>query len=240
MEISSTALSSLAEKTDAQSKTVAEGYDQFLTLLTTQLQYQDPLDPLDSTEFTNQLVQFSQVEQQITLNQKIDAMLQLQNTSLISSSLQYIGKGIYFQGDNMYWGEDTDSIRIGYTMDDLPASAKLRIVDSDGVSIRTADLPANTSTSNYVWDGKDDYGNTVEPGLYTVEIDALNVDDEAVTAFTGVPANVKGVETIDGAVYLTLDGDRQIAATQILSVGEQNNPATTVTEDNNSEDNNDA
>jgi len=234
MEISSAALSGLADKSNASATKVAEGYNQFLQLLTTQLQHQDPLDPMDSTEFTNQLVQFSQVEQSIISNQKMDALLAMQSGSLLSASLQYIDKNVYFKGDSIYLNEAKDPIRIGYTMNDVPAGgAKMRIVDANGVTVRTITLDRNITTSHVVWDGKDDEGNALlgddgqplKEGVFTVKIDALDVNNEAITAFTGVPARVLGVETANGQVMLSLDGDRQIAATDILSVSAPENPA---------------
>lgn len=234
MEISSASLESLAKKSTDSAGKVAEGYNQFLQLLTTQLQHQDPLDPMDSTEFTNQLVQFSQVEQTIIGNQKMDALLAMQTGSLLSASLQYIGKDVYFKGDSIYLNDQKDPIRIGYTMDDLPTTeAKLRIVDANGVTVRTFALDKTTTTGHVVWDGKDDEGNALlgedgqplSDGLFTVKVDALNASNEAITTYTGVPARVMGVETANGTVMLSLDGDRQIAATNILSVSAPENPA---------------
>ncbi|HEY8964152.1 MAG TPA: flagellar hook assembly protein FlgD [Alphaproteobacteria bacterium] len=236
MEISSAALSGLADKSNASATKVAEGYNQFLQLLTTQLQHQDPLDPMDSTEFTNQLVQFSQVEQSIIGNQKMDALLAMQNGSLLSASLQYIGKDVYFKGDSVYLNENKDPIRIGYTISDLPVGdAKLRIVDGNGVTVRTFSLDKNVTTSHVVWDGKDDEGNAligedgqpITDGVFQVKIDALDANNEALEAYTGVPAHVVGVETVNGTVMLSLDGDRQIAATDVLSVSAPENPTDT-------------
>ncbi len=79
-----TGLADKAAKTNQSGLKLADDMQQFLTLLTTQLQNQDPLSPMDSTEFTNQLVQFSQVEQQITSNQKLDSLLALQLASISS------------------------------------------------------------------------------------------------------------------------------------------------------------
>ena len=85
-----------AQNTQQQSVTLAEDFSQFLTLLTTQLQNQDPLSPMDSTEFTNQLVQFSQVEQQINSNKKLDNLVQLQLASVSNVALGYVGLDISY------------------------------------------------------------------------------------------------------------------------------------------------
>lgn len=220
MDISSAALNSLTDKSKAAETKAAQGYDQFLKLLTTQLQYQDPLDPMDSSEFTNQLVQFSQVEQAIISNQKQDALIALQATGQVGTAIGYIGKSIYYQGSNVYFDptNTTSKMRIGYTMDSIPKTATMRILDADKNVIRAMPLPTGTSTGNMVWDGKDDQGNVVKAGVYTVQIDALSDTGKAVKGYTGVPATVLGVEQINGDIYLTLDGDRQVMASKILSV----------------------
>jgi len=210
-------LSSLANKSSTANANVAQGYDQFLTLLTTQLQNQDPLDPMDSSEFTNQLVQFSQVEQAIISNQKMDAMLQVQNNSLLSNSLNYIGKDIYYKGDSVY--EQGNSMRVGYTMEKVPSGgAYLRFEDSSGVTVKKFTLDPSITTSSVVWDGKNDDGNAVPKGVYKVVVDGLDSDGQAITSYTGVPARVLGVETADGSVKLSLDGDRQMNAVDVLSI----------------------
>lgn len=224
MEITSGALDRLASNTGTSTDKVAQTYSDFLRLLTTQLQHQDPLDPTDTNEFTNQLVQFSQVEQQISSNQKFDVMLQLQNNSLATASIGYIGKDVFYRGDTV--ANEGDALKVGYTMDASPASAKLRIVDEDKVTVRTFELPAGTSTGNIEWDGKDDNGVATEHGVYSIQIDALDADGKSITTYAGVPARVVGVETIDGTVYLALNGDRQVRAIDVLSVSM---PATTPT-----------
>jgi flagellar basal-body rod modification protein FlgD len=214
--VSSATLQGLANKSAAANTNVAQGYDQFLTLLTTQLKNQDPLDPMDSSQFTDQLVQFSQVEQAIISNQKMDALLQVQNNSLLSNSLQYIGKDIYYKGDSVYM--NGSSVRVGYTLDSAPTvGATMRFEDANGATVRTYGLGTDT-TSNIVWDGKDDNGNTVAAGVYKVVVDALDSSNNPITSYTGVPAHVLGVETSGGAVKLSLDGDRQMNAVDVLSV----------------------
>jgi len=85
-----------AAQTAQQSVSLAEDFTQFLTLLTTQLQNQDPLSPLDSNEFTNQLVQFSQVEQGINTNSKLDDLLSLQLNGAATSALGYVGLDVQY------------------------------------------------------------------------------------------------------------------------------------------------
>jgi flagellar basal-body rod modification protein FlgD len=217
--ISSTTLNTLAGQTDNATQKAGQTYDQFLNLLTTQLQNQDPLDPMDSSEFTNQLVQFSQVEQGILTNSKLDTLLGQINNNQIGQSLSYIGKDVYYKGNTVYYDGTTD-IKAGYAIDGEYASAKLRVRDAAGNLVRTIDVPAGTPSGSLTWDGKDDEGNQLEAGNYTVSIDALDANNGSVSTYTAVPGHVAGVETVDGVLYLALTGDARVAATDVLSVSE--------------------
>ncbi len=85
---------SATERSASSLASLSENFDAFLTLLTSQLQNQDPLDPMDSSEFTNQLVQFSAVEQQIQANQNLETLIQLQNAQSAANAVGYIGKDV--------------------------------------------------------------------------------------------------------------------------------------------------
>lgn len=218
--ISNATLDSLTGKTDNATKKAADTYNQFLQLLTTQLQNQDPLDPMESAEFTNQLVQFSQVEQGILTNEKLDSLLGQTSANQIGQSLAYIGKSVYYKGDNVYF--EGDPLQIGYAIDGDSKSAKMRIVGPDGQTVRTLDIKAGNTSGSLVWDGKDDLGQTVPlDKAYTVRVDAVSKTDTALPSYTGVPAMIEGVETIDGVLYLALNGGRRVPAANALSVSEK-------------------
>lgn len=222
--VSSSTLTALANSSTEAKIKAAYTYNQFLTLLTTQLQHQDPLDPMQSEEFTNQLVQFSQVEQAIIGNEKLDTLLSQTSNNQIGQSLGYIGKDVYYKGDTVY--NEGQPLKIGYAIDGEAAQANLRIVDKDNQTIRTISIPQGTLSGNVTWDGKDDFGNAADTDeVYTLRVDALSAENTPVQAFTGVPAHVDGVETLDGVLYLALNGDRRIEAASILSISEPEAPA---------------
>jgi len=227
--ISSAALDSLAGKTTAATTKAGETYNQFLILLTTQLQNQDPLDPMESAEFTNQLVQFSQVEQQILSNEKMDALVQQTNANQMGQSLAYIGKAVYFNGDTVYY--EGEKLKIGYAIDGESKSAKMRILDENGQTIRAMDITPGNLSGSLEWDGKDDFGQEVaKDKVYSVRVDALSKTDEPIKSYTGVPANVTGVETMDGVLFLALNGERRMEAANVLSISERDtDPAPTPT-----------
>src|ERR1044071_9903433 len=93
-DIAVNALANSQEKTANSSNKLAKDLDSFLLLLTSQLKNQDPLSPMDSTEFTNQLTQFAQVEQQINLNASLNNLIGLTQQSIVSNAVNYIGKTI--------------------------------------------------------------------------------------------------------------------------------------------------
>lgn len=218
--ISAAALDSLAGKTSAATTKAAETYNQFLLLLTTQLQNQDPLDPMESAEFTNQLVQFSQVEQAILGNEKLDTLLSQTNANQMGQSLGYIGKSVYYKGDTVYY--DGDTLRIGYAIDGDSKTAAMRILDEDGQTIRTMEITPGNTSGSLEWDGKDDFGQEVSKDkVYSVRVDALSKTDEPIDTYTGVPADVTGVETLDGVLFLALNGERRIEAATVLSISER-------------------
>ncbi|MCB1538598.1 MAG: flagellar hook capping family protein [Rhodospirillales bacterium] len=216
--ISSTTLSTMATGTADAAKKAGDTYNQFLTLLTTQLQNQDPLDPMNSSEFTNQLVQFSQVEQGILTNQKLDTLLGQLNNNQMGQSLGYIGKDIYYKGDTVYY--DGSGLKIGYAIDGDAKTAKLRVLDANKNVVRTMDITAGNTSGNLTWDGKDDQGLPVADGTYSVVVDALDSTGTQIGTYTGVPARVQGVEMTDGVLYLAVNGDRRIDATTVLSISE--------------------
>lgn len=217
--ISSTTLSSLASSTADAKQKAADTYNQFLILLTTQLQNQDPLDPMQSQEFTNQLVQFSQVEQAILGNEKLDNMLTQWNNNQIGQSLGYIGKDVYYKGEEIY--HEGGDVKLGYAIEGDSKQAKMRIVDENNQVVRTLSLPAGTTSGNITWDGKDEFDVAAPLNKkYTIRIDALNAANEPLKSYSGVPAHVEGVETLNGVLYLALNGDRRVDATSVLSISE--------------------
>ena len=122
-------------ETEAQRGALNEDFDDFLLLLTAQLQNQDPLEPQDSSEFTNQLVQFTQVEQQINSNEKLDTLVQLQDLSLTSIALGYIGMNVQIDGNEFSY-KGNGSYEAFYT---LPAggaqSVEVKILDENNIEV---------------------------------------------------------------------------------------------------------
>lgn len=224
-------------QTGQQSVKLAEDFSQFLQLLTTQLQNQDPLSPMDSTEFTNQLVQFSQVEQQINANQKLDSLLALQLSSISSVALGYVGMDISYVSSDMNY-DGSKPIDINYALGSEAVTCKINVYDEEGVLVYSADAPKDTGTNSFTWNGTKTSGEAVEAGTYTVKIDAIDKNNKPIENSTVVTGHVRGIESQNGVVYV-LVGDRAVPISSIVNATTpeptetaDTTPDTTETEDN--------
>lgn len=173
---------------DAAKKSLSTNFDTFLTLLTTQLQHQDPLSPMDTNEFTQQLVQFSSVEQQISANKNLESLIALTKSRNTIDALSYLGKTVTttdgsgaLAGGQAHWS---------YTLDGEAASTVLMISNASGRLVAVGRGETANGTHSFTWNGKDASGNTLPDGAYTLSVHALLGDG------TEVPAAV----TSQGAV----------------------------------------
>ncbi len=226
--VTTSGVANSAANTTNSSVQLAKDFQQFLTLLTTQLQNQDPLSPMDSTEFTNQLVQFSQVEQQINANQKLDNLVALQLSSISTVALGYVGMNISYVSADMNYDGSTP-VDINYALATDAVTCKVNIYDEEGNLVYSGDAPKNTGTNKFTWDGKQTNGQPVEAGTYTVRIDALDANDKSIENSTVVSGHVRGIETQNGVVYV-LVGDRAVAISSIVNATKPETTATTTTE----------
>lgn len=191
--------------------------DMFLTLLTTQLKNQDPLDPMDNAEMTNQLVQFANVEQQITQNQNLEQMIMLLNAQSAASSVAYIGKDVqYTDSTTVYAGSP---LTLGYTPAKEAESVTIKVVDATGHTVRELDGERSAERHTFVWDGLDDDGAEVDPGQYTFVVSAKNTDGEAIKVGTDVTGRATGSALDDTGSYVLI-GDLAVDVTKIVAVKE--------------------
>lgn len=210
-----------------QSNKLSEDFDDFLVLLTTQLQNQDPLSPMESTEFTNQLVSFSQVEQQINQNKKLDQMLALQLAGTSNVALGYVGLDVGYVGD-LFYAKGGESREISYAMQSDAISSNVFIKDAaTGEVVRKLDGALAAGNHSVIWDGLDENGDPVESGNFRVTVDALDSADEAVETSTVVSGKVVGIETVNGVVQLLLEGDAIVPVNSVLNAKQSNTPQTT-------------
>jgi flagellar basal-body rod modification protein FlgD len=202
---------------------LGQNFDTFLKLLTTQLQNQDPLTPMDSSQFTNQLVLFSQVEQQIAQNDKLAKQLAAQQTQLTEGALGYIGLDIQATG-NVFQYNAGSKVEIGYALGDNATAAQASILNDKGDVVAQIKLNQLTSGAHtFKWDGKDKDGNASPAGNYLVQVTAKDSDGKTSQLETLVPGRVTGIQSTSTGVLLNV-GSIQIPIEKVITAKQ---PATT-------------
>lgn len=194
---------------------LAETFDTFLTLLTTQLQHQDPLDPMDTNEFTSQLVEFTGVEQAISTNQKLDNLIALQTDMQLNNAVGYIGKTV--TADSIILMLQDGQSTVTYDLGANAAQAEIMIIDEQGETVRTLSGDTEVGHHEITWDGLDDDGDPVEDGLYGFLVTALDADGKPVELVQGTAGRVTGAKLADGEVVLEI-GELEIALTDVLGI----------------------
>lgn len=196
---------------------LTQDYTTFLKLLTTQLQNQDPTSPMDSNQFTQQLVQYSQVEQQIKSNQKLDTLISNSSSTGVGSSLGYLGKKIEIDGSEFM--TDSTGGSFNYTLSSTADKVTVKVLDESGTVVRTStEASGALGKHTLTWDGKDDSGKQLASGLYSVTVSALDSKGNTVTSKISTNGKVDGVEkNSSGAVVLDV-GKIQITTDKILAI----------------------
>lgn len=199
------------------------GKDDFLKLLVSKLQNQDPMKPMDDESFVAELAQFSSLEQ---MGNIADGIAQQNQLSLIQSqglnnvmASGLIGKEVKAQFSDISL-DASNKPDINFTLSGAASQATFQIKNSAGQIIRTLsadDLPSGAG--QIVWDGKDDFGNRAPAGTYSVSMSAKSSGGETVKASLNLVGIVKQIIYKDGAAYLMVDG-LQVSLGDVLGIGE--------------------
>jgi flagellar basal-body rod modification protein FlgD len=189
------------------------GQDVFIKLLTTQLKYQDPLQPMESTEFITQLAQFSELDQTIAMknvmgdvSRSVGSMSNLGVASLIGKEVQVSGSAVpHLEGR---------SESLDYHLGAPAKSVTIKVANSAGDVVRTMVLSSQRMGDNtIVWDGRDSNGDLLPSGEYAFSVRAENSVGDTVTSSTFTFGVVTGVHYVDGAPNLVVNGQEVPAAT---------------------------
>jgi flagellar basal-body rod modification protein FlgD len=170
---------------------IANNFDQFLSLLTTQLKNQSPLDPLDTNQFTAQLVQFAGVEQQLRTNETLASLLSLSAAGTATNAVGFIGSTITTDGATTRLADGKAEWRVT-----MPAAgtATITIKDAKGSVVQTQTRTFSAGEQSFAWDGSTSVGTQAPEGDYTITIDAKSVAGDAITAKTQISGLVDGVD----------------------------------------------
>lgn len=184
---------------------LAADYNMFLKLLTTQMQNQDPLDPMDTSEYTQQLVQYSQVEQAMQQTGALQDILTQLGSQQMSQASNYIGKEARFDSPVAGLGEAPATWT--YYADGTPTTMKAQIKDANGTLVSETTLDA-TSQGRYSWDGTKSDGTRAVDGAYTLSVTATNASGATLPVTINSVATVKDVVTDGSSVMLGVNGIR--------------------------------
>lgn len=188
----------------AQSKTSAD-FNMFLKMLTTQMQNQDPLDPMDTSQYTQQLVQFSQVEQTIQQTGTLKEILARLSTQDMAQASSFIGREAQF--DSSVSGLVGDSpAQWGYTADRPVASLVATITNASGQVVETRAIDASAITGRFAWNGALPTGGKAADGAYTLSIAGQDASGGSVPVAISSIGTVKEVVTGNGTVALQANG----------------------------------
>jgi flagellar basal-body rod modification protein FlgD len=189
-------------------------YSQFLRLLTTQLKNQDPTSPMDTATFTNQLVQFSAVEQQIKSNDYLQKILSLNTLSLQGVGLGYVGLNVYSPGSSFHFNA-TNASDVSYSMPEGAAAGQITITDASGATVFSKEADLTMGQHTFSWDGKTNAGGVAPAGDYKINVGAQDKDKNALTTVTYTSGIVQGVETGDDGNVNVIINNKLVPVTDV-------------------------
>lgn len=183
---------------------LTQNFNTFLTLLTTQLQNQDPLSPLDTNQFTQQLVSFSQVEQQINTNSNLQQLIALQGAGESISALPLVGQNIEYNAPTAPLSNGQASFV--YSLPSATSSTYLSVVDANGNTVYQQAGETGAGTHVFTWNGQTPAGVQLPDGNYTLQIQAVGAGGTAVTPSIASVGAVQAVGVQNGTATFTING----------------------------------
>lgn len=214
-------LTSLSAKTgsstaSSDASTIAGNFNQFLTLLTTQLQNQNPLDPLDTNQFTQQLVQFASVEQQLKTNDQLGSLITASKASAAATASGLIGKTVTADGATTSLAQGAAT----WTLNPARAATKavLTITDAKGNVVATQTKALAAGQQSFAWDGRTSTGQLAADGKYALKIQAVDATGASVAVDTKISGTITSVDVTGAEPVLTI-GDRTVALSSVEAIG---------------------
>ncbi|TMJ78477.1 MAG: flagellar biosynthesis protein FlgD [Alphaproteobacteria bacterium] len=195
--------------------TLAGNFQSFLTLLTTQLKNQNPLDPLDTNQFTQQLVQFAGVEQQLRTNDQLSALLSLQQTAQSTQALTFVGKTAVVDGDTAALSHGLATWNLSVPTD---SNVNIAITNSAGQTVFTNSYAVSAGSNQaFGWDGKNNDGSVLPDGQYKLTATAADSAGNSVAVSKQIQGVVSSVDLTQSPPLLTING-QTYTVSQIKSI----------------------
>lgn len=196
---------------------IAGNFTQFLTLLTTQLKNQNPLDPMDTNQFTQQLVQFAGVEQQLKGNDRLDSILAASKAASAASATSYIGQTVSADGTTAQLADGSATWNL--TPARAATKATLTISDAKGNVVASQSTALRAGQQTYTWNGKTSAGLSAPEGTYAIKVAAQDATGASVSVDTGLTGKVIEVDLSGGAPVL-LVGTQKVPLSSVQSIGQ--------------------
>jgi len=190
-------IGSISQAAETALKPRELGQDDFLRLLVTQLQNQDPLKPVENQEFVAQLAQFSQLEQSAKQVKLLEQNIAAQSNALQFSMLPLVGRDVRFNGAVVQFNKE--SVPMQFTLNQDAASVGISVIDAAKKVVRTLGLGLQRAGDIAVnWDGRDQNGNSAAPGLYQFAVTALDAKGQEIATSSTSTLKVTGVRLDEG------------------------------------------
>jgi flagellar basal-body rod modification protein FlgD len=197
--------SSGASLSSTAGSTLAGNFQTFLTLLTTQLQNQDPLTPLDTNQFTQQLVQFASVEQQLKTNDQLTTLVSLQQTAQSTQALTFVGKTAVVDGSTAALTNSSATWNLSVPTN---SNVNISIANSTGQTVFTTSVAANAGDNQqFAWNGRGNDGTQFPDGKYKLTAVATDSAGNSVGVSTQVQGVVNSVDLSQSPPLLSINGE---------------------------------
>ena len=214
--LSSATSSSSTASSYANGNSIAENFDAFLRLLTTQLQNQNPLEPLDTNQFMQELVQFSSVEQQIKTNDYMEKLVTSLSGQATSAVVGYLDKTVTANNSTTEFANG--SAKWSFDIAGATETIGISVRDENGTVVHHEELAGgNSGTYTYTWDGSMNTGQTATSGTYKITVDARDSDDKSVSVSTQITGKVTAVD-LSGSEPILSIGDYKVKLSNVESV----------------------
>lgn len=200
---STTGTSATTGTTGANDTMIASNFTTFLKLLTTQLQNQDPMSPMDTNQFTQQLVEFAQVEQQMKSNDQLTSLVSLQTSAQASQALAYVGSTVVIDGSSaqLTSGQAKWNLTVS-----KPATATITITDATGATVYTGKSAIQPGGQIFTWNGLGTNGKQYPDGAYKLTATAVDANNQSVSVSPEVQGKVSSVDLTQTPPTLEING----------------------------------
>lgn len=219
VDLASATQAASGQSSATSTQKLADDMDTFILMLTTQLQNQDPLDPQDSSEFTNQLVQFANVEQQIEQNENLENLIAVQLANLTAASASYIDRIVQAQSNQLPLQDGF--AKFSYSLSGETGSTAIVIRDLTDNIVYSEVGQTSKGTHFVEWDGKDQFGNQLPDSIYKLEVTTINKQgaEEDVQSYTTVFGKVTALanDPASGDMLVAL-GDAIVPMQNVVAV----------------------